>query len=408
MDLITRFINYTKFDTQSSEDSQTVPSSLEKQLVFASFLKAELENEGLEDVEMDDKGYVYATLPSNIKHEAPVIGFIAHYDTSPDCSGANVNARIVENYDGKDIVLSEGIVSSPSKFPELLRHVGEDLIVTDGHTLLGADDKAGIAEIVQAMVWLKANPEIKHGKIRVAFNPDEEIGMGAHHFDVEKFGCEWAYTIDGSDLGNLEYENFNAAAAKVLIKGISVHPGYAKGKMINANVVAMEFASMLPADERPETTDGYEGFFHLIHMEGGVEAAKLQYIIRDHDREQFEERKILIQRIGEQLNDKYGQGTVEVEVKDQYYNMKEKIDPQMHVIDIVLRAMQDEGVAPSVEPIRGGTDGAQLSFKGLPCPNIFAGGVNFHGPYEFVSCQVMEKAMRTIIRICELTADYNK
>lgn len=408
MDLITRFINYTKFDTQSSEDSQTVPSSLEKQLVFASFLKAELENEGLEDVEMDDKGYVYATLPSNIKHEAPVIGFIAHYDTSPDCSGANVNARIVENYDGKDIVLSEGIVSSPSKFPELLRHVGEDLIVTDGHTLLGADDKAGIAEIVQAMVWLKAHPEIKHGKIRVAFNPDEEIGMGAHHFDVEKFGCEWAYTIDGSDLGNLEYENFNAAAAKVLIKGISVHPGYAKGKMINANVVAMEFASMLPADERPETTDGYEGFFHLIHMEGGVEAAKLQYIIRDHDREQFEERKILIQRIGEQLNDKYGQGTVEVEVKDQYYNMKEKIDPQMHVIDIVLRAMQDEGVAPSVEPIRGGTDGAQLSFKGLPCPNIFAGGVNFHGPYEFVSCQVMEKAMRTIIRICELTADYNK
>lgn len=408
MDLITRFINYTKFDTQSSEDSQTVPSSLEKQLVFASFLKAELENEGLEDVEMDDKGYVYATLPSNIKHEAPVIGFIAHYDTSPDCSGANVNARIVENYDGKDIVLSEGIVSSPSKFPELLRHVGEDLIVTDGHTLLGADDKAGIAEIVQAMVWLKEHPEIKHGKIRVAFNPDEEIGMGAHHFDVEKFGCEWAYTIDGSDLGNLEYENFNAAAAKVLIKGISVHPGYAKGKMINANVVAMEFASMLPADERPEATDGYEGFFHLIHMEGGVEAAKLQYIIRDHDREQFEERKILIQRIGEQLNDKYGQGTVEVEVKDQYYNMKEKIDPQMHVIDIVLRAMQDEGVAPSVEPIRGGTDGAQLSFKGLPCPNIFAGGVNFHGPYEFVSCQVMEKAMRTIIRICELTADYNK
>ena len=408
MDLITRFINYTKFDTQSNEDSQTVPSSLEKQLVFASFLKAELENEGLEDVEMDDKGYVYATLPSNIKHEAPVIGFIAHYDTSPDCSGANVNARIVENYDGKDIVLSEGIVSSPSKFPELLRHVGEDLIVTDGHTLLGADDKAGIAEIVQAMVYLKEHPEIKHGKIRVAFNPDEEIGMGAHHFDVEKFGCEWAYTIDGSDLGNLEYENFNAAAAKVLIKGISVHPGYAKGKMINANVVAMEFASMLPADERPEATDGYEGFFHLIHMEGGVEAAKLQYIIRDHDREQFEERKILIQRIGEQLNDKYGQGTVEVEVKDQYYNMKEKIDPQMHVIDIVLRAMQDEGVAPSVEPIRGGTDGAQLSFKGLPCPNIFAGGVNFHGPYEFVSCQVMEKAMRTIIRICELTADYNK
>ena len=408
MDLITRFINYTKFDTQSCEDSQTVPSSLEKQLVFASFLKAELENEGLEDVEMDDKGYVYATLPSNIKHEAPVIGFIAHYDTSPDCSGADVNARIVKNYDGKDIVLSEGIVSSPEKFPELLRHVGEDLIVTDGHTLLGADDKAGIAEIVQAMVWLKEHPEVKHGKIRVAFNPDEEIGMGAHHFDVEKFGCEWAYTIDGSDLGNLEYENFNAAAAKVAIKGVSVHPGYAKGKMINANVVAMEFAGLLPSDERPETTEGYEGFYHLTHMEGGVENAKLQYIIRDHDRERFENRKIDIQRIGEQLNEKYGAGTVAVEVKDQYYNMKEKIDPQMHVIDIVLRAMQDEGVAPCVEPIRGGTDGAQLSFMGLPCPNIFAGGVNFHGPYEFVSCQVMEKAMRTIIRICELTADYNR
>lgn len=408
MDLITRFINYTKFDTQSCEDSQTVPSSLEKQLIFASFLKAELENEGLEDVEMDDKGYVYATLPSNIKHEAPVIGFIAHYDTSPDCSGADVNARIVKNYDGKDIVLSEGIVSSPEKFPELLRHVGEDLIVTDGHTLLGADDKAGIAEIVQAMVWLKEHPEVKHGKIRVAFNPDEEIGMGAHHFDVEKFGCEWAYTIDGSDLGNLEYENFNAAAAKVAIKGVSVHPGYAKGKMINANVVAMEFAGLLPSDERPETTEGYEGFYHLTHMEGGVENAKLQYIIRDHDRERFENRKIDIQRIGEQLNEKYGAGTVAVEVKDQYYNMKEKIDPQMHVIDIVLRAMQDEGVAPCVEPIRGGTDGAQLSFMGLPCPNIFAGGVNFHGPYEFVSCQVMEKAMRTIIRICELTADYNR
>ena len=408
MDLITRFINYTKFDTQSCEDSQTVPSSLEKQLIFASFLKAELENEGLEDVEMDDKGYVYATLPSNIKHEAPVIGFIAHYDTSPDCSGADVNARIVKNYDGKDIVLSEGIVSSPEKFPELLRHVGEDLIVTDGHTLLGADDKAGIAEIVQAMVWLKEHSEVKHGKIRVAFNPDEEIGMGAHHFDVEKFGCEWAYTIDGSDLGNLEYENFNAAAAKVTIKGVSVHPGYAKGKMINANVVAMEFAGLLPSEERPETTEGYEGFYHLIHMEGGVENAKLQYIIRDHDRERFENRKIDIQRIGEQLNEKYGAGTVAVEVKDQYYNMKEKIDPQMHVIDIVLRAMQDEGVAPCVEPIRGGTDGAQLSFMGLPCPNIFAGGVNFHGPYEFVSCQVMEKAMRTIIRICELTADYNR
>lgn len=407
MDLITRFLNYTKFDTQSNEESQTVPSSPEKQLTFAAYLKEELEREGLEDVEMDEKGYVYATLPANGKDDAPVIGFISHYDTSPDCSGANIKARIVKNYDGKDIVLSEGIVSSPSKFPELLQHVGEDLIVTDGTTLLGADDKAGIAEIIQAMVWLKEHKEVKHGKIRVGFNPDEEIGMGAHHFDVEKFGCEWAYTIDGGDLGDLEYENFNAASAKVMIKGVSVHPGYAKGKMINANLVAMEFAGMLPADETPETTEGYEGFFHLLHMEGGIENAKLQYIIRDHDRKKFEDRKALFKKIGNAINEKYGAGTAVVEVKDQYYNMKEKIDPQMHVIDIVLRAMQESGVPPRVEPIRGGTDGAQLSFMGLPCPNIFAGGVNFHGPYEFVSCQVMEKAMNTIIKICEITAQYN-
>ncbi len=408
MDLITRFINYTKFDTQSDENSASVPSAGEKHLAFASYLMEELEDEGLDDVEMDENGYIYATLPSNIKGDAPVIGFIAHYDTSPDCSGANVKARIVKNYDGKDIVLSEGIVSSTEKFPELLQHVGEDIIVTDGHTLLGADDKAGIAEIVQAMVWLKEHPEVKHGKIRIAFNPDEEIGMGAHHFDVEKFGCQWAYTIDGSDLGNLEYENFNAAYAKVTVKGVSVHPGFAKGKMLNANLVAMEFAAMLPADERPETTEGYEGFYHLLHMDGGVEEAHLQYIIRDHDRDTFEDRKVLVKKVAKKLNEKYGEGVVTVEVGDQYYNMKEKIDPQMHVIDIVLRAMMEVGVSPSVEPIRGGTDGAQLSFKGLPCPNIFAGGVNFHGPYEFVSCQVMEKAMETIIKICEITAEYNE
>lgn len=407
MDLLSRFINYTKFDTQSSEDSQTVPSTQEKQLTFAAFLKAELEAEGLDDVEMDEMGYVYATLPSNSNEDIPTIGFISHYDTSPDCSGANVKARIVENYDGKEITLSEGIISSPEKFPELLQHIGEDLIVTDGHTLLGADDKAGIAEIVQAMVWLKEHPEVKHGKIRVGFNPDEEIGMGAHHFDVEKFGCEWAYTIDGGDLGDLEYENFNAASAKIAIKGVSVHPGYAKGKMINANVVAMEFAQMLPADERPETTEGYEGFYHLIHMEGGIENAKLAYIIRDHDRKRFEDRKVLIQKVGNKLNEKYGEGTVVVDINDQYYNMQEKIEPNMHVIDIVLHAMQEVGVPPRVEPIRGGTDGAQLSFKGLPCPNIFAGGVNFHGPYEFVSCQVMEKAMMTVVKICEITAGYN-
>lgn len=407
MDLITRFINYTKFDTQSAEDSSTVPSTLDKQLTFAAYLKAELEQEGLEDVEMDEKGYIYATLPSNVKTEVPVIGFIAHYDTSPDCSGAGVKPRIVRKYDGSDITLSEGIVSSPERFPELLAHVGEDLIVTDGHTLLGADDKAGIAEIVQAMVWLKQHPEVKHGKVRIVFNPDEEIGMGAHHFDVEKFACQWAYTIDGGDLGELEYENFNAAVAKVNLKGVSVHPGYAKGKMVNACLVAMDFASMMPADERPETTEGYQGFFHLVGMTGGVEEARLTYIIRDHDRQRFDNRKRIMERITADLNARYGEGTVTLVISDQYYNMKEKIDPQMHVIDIVLKAMQEVGVPPRVEPIRGGTDGAQLSFKGLPCPNIFAGGVNFHGPYEFVSCQVMEKAMQTIIKICEITAGYN-
>lgn len=407
MDLITRFINYTKFDTQSAEDSSTVPSTLDKQLTFAAYLKAELEQEGLEDVEMDEKGYIYATLPSNVKTEVPVIGFIAHYDTSPDCSGAGVKPRIVRKYDGSVITLSEGIVSSPERFPELLAHVGEDLIVTDGHTLLGADDKAGIAEIVQAMVWLKQHPEVKHGKVRIAFNPDEEIGMGAHHFDVGKFACQWAYTIDGGDLGELEYENFNAAVAKVNLKGVSVHPGYAKGKMVNACLVAMDFASMMPADERPETTEGYQGFFHLVGMTGGVEEARLTYIIRDHDRQHFDNRKRIMERITADLNARYGDGTVTLVISDQYYNMKEKIDPQMHVIDIVLKAMQEVGVPPRVEPIRGGTDGAQLSFKGLPCPNIFAGGVNFHGPYEFVSCQVMEKAMQTIIKICEITAGYN-
>ena len=406
MDITERFLNYTKFDTQSKEDSDQVPST-EKQLVFANYLKKELENEGFNDVEMDDKGYIYATLKANVKGDIPTIGFISHYDTSPDCSGADIKARIVNNYDGSDILLSEGIISSPKKFPELLKHIGEDLIVTDGHTLLGADDKAGIAEIIQAMCWLRDHPEVKHGKIRIAFNPDEEIGMGAHHFDVEKFGCDWAYTMDGGDVGELEFENFNAASAKILIKGVSVHPGYAKNKMINANILATEFAQLLPVEERPETTGGYQGFYHLLGIESNVEQAKLSYIIRDHDRDRFEERKRLVQRCAEQMNETYGEGTVIAEVKDQYYNMKEKIDPQMHVIDLVLHAMQDCGVAPKVKPIRGGTDGAQLSFKGLPCPNIFAGGVNFHGPYEFVSIQSMKQAMQVIIRICELTAGFN-
>ncbi|MBS5875100.1 MAG: peptidase T [Prevotella sp.] len=406
MDIVERFLNYVSFDTQSAEDSQTVPSTA-KQLDFAKYLRDELKDEGFDDVEMDDNGYVYATLKSNIKKEVPTIGFISHYDTSPDCSGKDVKPRIVKNYDGKDIELSPGIISSTKKFPELLQHVGEDLIVTDGHTLLGADDKAGIAEIVQAMCWLRDHKEIPHGDIRMGFNPDEEIGMGAHHFDVEKFGCEWAYTMDGGDLGDLEFENFNAASAKINIKGVSVHPGYAKGKMINANRLAAEFAAMLPADETPETTEGYEGFYHLLGIESNIENAKLSYIIRDHDRDKFEERKTFIEKCVVEMNKKYGEGTVTADVKDQYYNMKEMIDPKMHVIDIVLKAMQDSGVPPKVEPIRGGTDGAQLSFKGLPCPNIFAGGVNFHGPYEFISVQVMEKAMQVIVKICEITAEYN-
>ena len=406
MDIVERFLNYTKFDTQSSEDSNQVPST-DKQLVFARYLKNELEREGLEDVTLNEQGYIYATLPANIKGKVPVIGFISHYDTSPDCSGANINARILNNYNGGDIELSEGIILSPSKFPELLQHTGEDLIVTDGTTLLGADDKAGIAEIIQAMIYLKEHKEIKHGKIRIAFNPDEEIGMGAHYFDVDKFGCEWAYTMDGGDVGELEYENFNAASAKVNIKGISVHPGYAKGKMMNASLLATEFVGMFPADERPETTEGYQGFYHLTGMQTQTEVAKLSYIIRDHDREKFEARKRFIRNVVDQMNTKYGEGTVSIEITDQYYNMKEQIDPQMHVIDLVLKAMQDTGLAPKVKPIRGGTDGAQLSFKGLPCPNIFAGGINFHGPYEFVPVQSMEKAMQVIIKICEHTAHYN-
>ena len=416
MDIIERFLNYTKFDTQSAEDSQSVPST-PKQLVFAEYLKKELEREGLSNVELDDKGYLYATLKSNTKGDTPTIGFISHYDTSPDCSGADIKPQIVHNYDGSDIVLgvrsqetgdrSQEIISSPKKFPELLNHVGEDLIVTDGHTLLGADDKAGIAEIVEAMCWLRDHPEVKHGDIRVAFNPDEEIGMGAHHFDVERFGCDWAYTMDGGDVGELEFENFNAAAAKIYIKGVSVHPGYAKGKMVNACRLAAEFVAMLPADETPEQTEGYQGFYHLTGMQANVENAKLSYIIRDHDRERFEDRKRTIQKCTELLNETYGDGTATCEVCDQYYNMKEKIDPAMHVIDLVLHAMQDCGVAPKVKPIRGGTDGAQLSFRGLPCPNIFAGGVNFHGPYEFVSIQSMQKAVKVIVRICALTAEFN-
>ena len=406
MNIGERFLNYTKFDTQSSEESETVPSTA-KQLVFAEYLKKELEREGLSDVEMDDKGYIYATLKSNTKKKVPTIGFISHYDTSPDCSGANVNAQIIKNYDGGDITLASGLVSSVQKFPELKAHVGEDLIVTDGTTLLGADDKAGIAEIMQAMCYLRDHPEIEHGDIRVGFNPDEEIGKGAHHFDVKRFGCEWAYTMDGGDLGGLEYENFNAAGAKITIHGVSVHPGYAKGKMVNANTLAFELAQMLPATETPEHTEDYEGFYHLYSVNGSTEKATLNYIIRDHSFDKFEARKNFVESCVKAMNEKYGEGTVECVINDQYYNMKEKIDPNMHVIDIVLQAMQESGVAPKVEPIRGGTDGAQLSFKGLPCPNIFAGGLYFHGPHETVSIQVMEKAVEVIVRICAITSKFN-
>lgn len=405
MTVIERFLKYVTFDTQSDESTGVTPST-PKQMVFAQYLKTELEELGLKDISLDENGYLFATLPSNVNHEVPVVGFIAHMDTSPDMSGENVKPRIVEKYDGKDIPLcaEENIILSPANFPELLDHVGEDLIVTDGHTLLGADDKAGIAEIVGAVAYLIAHPEIKHGDIRIGFNPDEEIGPGAHKFDVEKFGAKWAYTMDGGEVGELEFENFNAAAAKIRVKGRNVHPGYAKNKMINSLLVANEYASLLPADETPGTTEGYEGFYHLIGMEGEVENTVLSYIVRDHDREKFEARKQALLDYAAQLNEKYGEGTVTVELKDQYYNMRQQVEPLMHIIDIAFAAMQEAGVTPKVKAIRGGTDGAQLSFKGLPCPNIFAGGLNFHGRYEFVPVQSIEKAMNVVVKIAELTA----
>jgi tripeptide aminopeptidase len=374
-------------------------------MIFAEYLRDELISIGLQDVELDANGYLYATLPSNTDKPVPTIGFIAHMDTSPDCSGKDVKPRIIEKYDGTDIVLSEGIITSPKKFPELLQHIGEDLIVTDGHTLLGADDKAGIAEIVQAMVYLMEHPEIKHGTIRVGFNPDEEIGLGAHKFDVEKFGCQFAYTMDGSEVGEIEFENFNAASAKITITGCSVHPGYAKNKMVNAARIATELAQMLPQDETPETTEGYEGFFHLIGISGGCEQASVSYIIRDHDRQIFEARKNKVQEIVASINEKYGSGTAQLELKDQYYNMREKVEPMMYVIEIAKQAVEASGATPKIKAIRGGTDGAQLSFMGLPCPNIFAGGLNFHGPHEFCPVQSMQKAMMTVVNIARITAE---
>ena len=405
MNIVDRFLKYVSFDTQSAEDAGKTPST-DKQLKLAAYLTEELQAIGLTEVEMDANGYVYATLPANTDAEVPTIGFIAHMDTSPDCSGAHVKPRIVKAYDGGDIVLDAeaGIVTSPVKFPELRDHVGEDLIVTDGHTLLGADDKAGIAESVQAMAYLVAHPEVKHGKIRVGFNPDEEIGLGAHKFDVEKFGCAWAYTMDGGEMGELEYENFNAASAKVSVHGVSVHPGYAKGKMVNAARVAAEFAAQMPVAETPEHTTEYEGFFHLLNLEGNVEQARLTYIIRDHSKARFEERKVLMQRAADWANARYGEGTVIVEIADQYYDMRQMIEPVPHVVDLALEAMKQTGITPRVRAIRGGTDGAQLSFMGLPCPNLFAGGLNFHGPHEFLPIPSLEKASELVVKICELTA----
>ena len=403
--LIDRFTRYVTTDTESDPESKTTPSTA-KQWDLANALAEELKRIGMSDVSIDDKAYIMATLPSNVEHDVPVIGFVAHFDTSPDFTGANVSPQIVESYDGGDIVLNEkeNIVLSPSEFEDLLLYKGQTLITTDGTTLLGADDKAGIAEIVSAMEYLIQHPEIPHGTIRVGFTPDEEIGRGAHHFDVEKFGADWAYTMDGSQIGELEYENFNAAGAVINVKGKIVHPGYAKGKMINSMYIATEFINGLPHMETPEHTEDREGFFHLYSINGEVDGTKLQYIIRDHDRDLFEERKRTMQELANSINEKYGRNCISVDIRDQYFNMREKIEPVMHIVDVAHKAMEEAGITPIVKPIRGGTDGSQLSFMGLPCPNIFAGGHNFHGRYEYVPVESMQKAIEVIVNIARLVA----
>lgn len=404
MTVVDRFLKYVTFATQSDEESGITPST-SGQRVFAEALVKELEALGLEEISLDDNSYLMATLPSNMEDkEVPTIGFISHLDTSPDMSGEGVKPRIV-SYTGGDIVLNEteNIVLSPRMFPEMEQYIGQDLIVTDGTTLLGADDKAGVAAIISAVAYLKEHPEIKHGKIRIGFTPDEEIGAEADHFDVEKFGCEFAYTVDGGEIGELEYENFNAAAAKVVFSGRNVHPGTAKDKMVNASLLAVEFASMLPADQRPETTEGYEGFFHLTTMVGSVEQAVLQYIVRDHSRELFEQKKQLLEQITAQLNKKYP-GMVSLEMHDQYYNMREIVEPKKYIVDLASEAMEAVGVKPQIKPIRGGTDGARLSFMGLPCPNLFTGGHNFHGRYEYIPIPSLQKSMETVVKIAELVA----
>ncbi|MBP1677204.1 MAG: peptidase [Bacteroidetes bacterium] len=403
MTLTERFLKYVSFTTTSDDNTKMTPST-PGQMVFAQYLVEELKSIGLTEVDLDKNGYVMATLAANTDKPIPTIGFIAHMDTSPDMSGKNVKPRIVQNYDGNDILLNEEkvIVLETEKFPEILQYKGQDIIVTDGTTLLGADDKAGLAEIVTAMEYLIMHPEIKHGKIRIGFTPDEEIGQGADHFDVAKFGAEWAYTIDGGEIGELEYENFNAAGAKITFNGINVHPGYAKHKMLNSMRVANQFANMLPRHETPEHTEGYEGFYHLVGMEGTVEKSSLSYIIRDHDRDRFERRKKEMQHLVNKINAEFGENTASLELRDQYYNMREKVEPVIHVVDLAFEAMEAAGVKPNVKPIRGGTDGARLSFEGLPCPNIFAGGHNFHGRFEYVPIQSMEKSMQVIIKIAEI------
>lgn len=402
--LLSRFLEYVSVDTQSDPSSTTTPST-KKQLNLAKKLVTELHKIGMEEVSIDANGYIMATLPSNIQKEVPTIGFIAHMDTTPDFTGKNVSPQIIENYAGGDIVLNvkENVVLSPSYFPELEQYQGQTLITTDGTTLLGADDKAGVAEIITAMEHLREHPEIKHGKIRIAFTPDEEIGKGAHKFDVEKFGAQWAYTIDGSQIGELEFENFNAAGSTVTITGKSVHPGYAKNKMINAILVANELITLLPAHEVPEKTEGREGFFHIYKMEGEIEKVTLELIIRDHDAEHFEARKSLLEEIVEKLSHKFGD-CINLSIKDQYFNMREKVEPVFHIVEIAEEAMKSLNITPILKPIRGGTDGSQLSFMGLPCPNIFAGGHNFHGKYEYIPLQSMQKAVEVIVKICELTA----
>jgi len=403
--VLDRFLRYAKVFTTSDPESETFPST-DRQLDFADQLADELREIGLSEVTRDEFGYVTATLPSNQEKLVSVIGFISHMDTSPDYSGENVNPQIVKNYQGQDLILSseEEVVLSPADFPELLKYVGQDLITTDGKTLLGADDKAGIAEIITAMDYLIRHPEIKHGKIRICFTPDEEVGRGTDHFDVAKFGADFAYTLDGSEIGELEYENFNAAGAKITVKGRSVHPGSAKNQMINSMLVAAQIIQALPSDQRPEHTEGYEGFFHLTSFEGDVSTTKLEYIIRDHDLAKFETKKNLMKEVCQLINLRYGQGTVSLEMKDQYSNMKQMVEPVKYIVDLAEQAMKDVGVTPKIRAIRGGTDGARLSWDGLPCPNIFAGGHNFHGPYEFVPVQSMQKAVEVIVRIVELVA----